>query len=42
VDNGLPDQEPVGTITNLLQGQPAGNSVVEDIGAGRFVAYGHV
>jgi len=43
VQDGLPDQEPVGTIK---PGRPivddSGNNVVEDIGGGRFVTYAHL
>jgi murein DD-endopeptidase MepM/ murein hydrolase activator NlpD len=41
--DGFPDHEPVGTIP---PGQPIandkGNSVIEDIGGGRFVTYAHL
>ena len=33
VMDGLPDQEPVGTITNLTAANSNGNSVIEDIGS---------
>ena len=43
VADGLPDQQPVGTIK---PGAPlvdlAGNWVIEDIGGGRFVTYAHL
>jgi hypothetical protein len=43
VADGLPDQQPVGTIK---PGAPlvdlAGNRVVEDIGGGRYVTYAHL
>ena len=43
VADGLPDQQPVGTIKS---GAPlvdlAGNRVIEDIGGGRFVTYAHL
>ena len=39
--DGMPDQQPVGTITNVPPGQSSGNSIVEDIGGGRYVGYGH-
>ena len=39
--DGMPDQQPVGTITNVPPGQSPGNSIVEDIGGGRYVGYGH-
>jgi hypothetical protein len=41
VVDGMPDQQPVGTITNVPPGQAPGNSIVEDIGGGRYVGYGH-
>ena len=40
--DGMPDQQPVGTITNVPPGQAPGNSIVEDIGGGRYVGYGHL
>jgi hypothetical protein len=42
VVDGMPDQQPVGTITNVPPGQAPGNSIVEDIGGGRYVGYGHL
>jgi hypothetical protein len=42
VVDGLPDQQPVGTITNVPPGNAPGNSIVEDIGGGRYVGYGHL
>jgi len=42
VVDGMPDQQPVGTITNVTAATAGGNSVIEDIGSGRFVAYGHL
>jgi hypothetical protein len=40
--DGMPDQQPVGTITNVPPGQAPGNSIVEDIGGERYVGYGHL
>ena len=40
--DGLPDQQPVGTVTNVPPGQDPGNSIVEDIGGGRYVGYAHL
>ena len=42
VVDGMPDQQPVGTITNVPPAQTPGNSMVEDIGGGRYVGYGHL
>jgi Peptidase family M23 len=42
VVDGMPDQQPVGTIMNVTPATAGGNSVLEDIGSGRFVAYGHL
>jgi hypothetical protein len=42
VVDGMPDQQPVGTITNVPPGQAPGNSIVEDIDGGRYVGYGHL
>jgi murein DD-endopeptidase MepM/ murein hydrolase activator NlpD len=42
VVDGFPDQEPVGTRTPLPLADDAGNSVVEDIGGGRYVTYAHL
>ncbi len=41
VVDGLPDQQPVGTKTGVTAANAAGNSVVEDIGGGRYVGYAH-
>jgi Peptidase family M23 len=41
VVDGLPDQQPVGTKTGVTAANAAGNSVVEDIGDGRYIGYGH-
>lgn len=41
VVDGMPDQQPVGTITNVPPGHAAGNSIVQDIGGRRYVGYGH-
>ena len=42
VVDGLPDQQPVGTITiNYPSGNAPGNGIVEDIGGGRYVGYAH-
>lgn len=42
VVDGMPDQQPVGTISNVTAATAGGNSVIEDIGSGRYVAYGHL
>jgi hypothetical protein len=42
VVDGLPDQEPVLTIKPVALANLSGNSVVEDIGGGRFVTYAHL
>ena len=42
VVDGMPDQQPVGTITNVPPEQAPGNRVVEDIGSGIFVGYAHL
>jgi hypothetical protein len=42
VVDGMPDQQPVGTVTNVTAATAGGNSVIEDIGSGRYVAYGHL
>jgi hypothetical protein len=42
VVDGLPDQEPVGTITGVTLANVAGNRVVEDIGGGRYAFYAHL
>ena len=42
VVDGMPDQQPVGTIApDLPLTDYPGNSVVEDIGGGRYVTYAH-
>ena len=42
VVDGMPDQQPVGTVSpDLPLADYAGNSVVEDIGGGRYVTYAH-
>jgi murein DD-endopeptidase MepM/ murein hydrolase activator NlpD len=42
VVDGIPDQPLVGTITNNFpSGNGPGNSIVEDIGGGRYVGYAH-
>ncbi len=41
VVDGLPDQQPVGTVTNVTAATGAGNSVIEDIGGGRYIGYAH-
>ena len=40
--DGMPDQQPVGTVNNVTPATAGGNSVIEDIGSGRYVAYGHL
>jgi len=42
VVDGMPDQQPVGTVNNVTPATAGGNSVIEDIGSGRYVAYGHL
>ena len=42
VVDGIPDQQPVGTLSNVTAATAGGNSVIEDIGGGRYVAYGHL
>ncbi len=42
VVDGIPDQQPVGTLTPPPLADDAGNSVVEDIGGGRYVTYAHL
>jgi hypothetical protein len=42
VVDGLPDQQPVGTATNVTVATLGGNSVVVDIGGGRYLGYGHL
>ncbi len=42
VVDGMPDQQPVGTVTNVTAATAGGNSVIEDIGSGHYVAYGHL
>jgi hypothetical protein len=42
VVDGLPDQQPVGTIAmNFPAANAPGNGIVEDIGGGRYVGYAH-
>ncbi|MDQ2737589.1 MAG: M23 family metallopeptidase, partial [Actinomycetota bacterium] len=41
VVDGLPDQQPVGTITGVTVANASGNGVVEDIGGGRYIGYAH-
>lgn len=41
VVDGMPDQQPVGTITNVPPRHAPGNSIVEDIGGGRYLGYAH-
>ena len=40
--DGMPDQQPPGTVTPLPLSKVTGNHVIEDIGAGRFVEYTHL
>ena len=41
--DGFPDQQPVGTIAHRAAHRGLrGNSVIEDIGGGRFVTYAHL
>jgi hypothetical protein len=43
VVDGLPDQQPVGTVSpDLPLANFAGNSVIEDIGGGRYIGYLHL
>jgi murein DD-endopeptidase MepM/ murein hydrolase activator NlpD len=43
VVDGLPDQQPVGTVSpDLPLADFAGNSVIEDIGGGRYIGYAHM
>jgi hypothetical protein len=43
VVDGLPDQQPVGTVSpDLPLANFAGNSVIEDIGGGRYIGYAHL
>jgi len=42
VVDGLPDQQPVGTITPVPLANATGNSVVEDIGDGQYALYAHL
>ena len=43
VEDGRPDQQPVGTLTALVPGENGpGNRVIEDIGGGRYVGYAHL
>jgi peptidase M23-like protein len=43
VVDGLPDEQPVGTVSpDLPIANFPGNSVVEDIGGGRYVTYAHL
>jgi murein DD-endopeptidase MepM/ murein hydrolase activator NlpD len=42
VVDGLPDQQPVGTISKLPIEDFAGNRIIEDIGGGRYVGYFHL
>jgi murein DD-endopeptidase MepM/ murein hydrolase activator NlpD len=39
--DGMPDQQPVGTVTPVPGHEP-GNYVVEDIGGGRYILYAHL
>ena len=41
VVDGVPDQQTVGTTTPVPLANAAGNSVVEDIGGGRYIGYAH-
>jgi len=38
----LPDQEPVGTVHDISLTNATGNSIIEDIGRGRFILYAHM
>lgn len=42
VVDGMPDQNPVGTVTNVPIANLSGNRVVEDIGGGQYVLYAHL
>jgi hypothetical protein len=42
VVDGLPDQQPVGTVTGVTAANASGNSVIVDIGGGRYIGYGHL
>ncbi len=42
VRNGLPDQQPVGTVAPVPVADLGGNRVVEDIGGGRYVTHAHL
>jgi hypothetical protein len=42
VVDDLPDQQPVGTITGVTAANASGNSVIEDIGGGRYIGYAHL
>ena len=41
VERSLPDQQPVGTV-GVDDTNAAGNSIIEDIGRGRFILYAHM
>jgi murein DD-endopeptidase MepM/ murein hydrolase activator NlpD len=40
--DSMPGQQPVGKVNNVSPATAGGNSVIEDIGSGRYVAYGHL
>jgi hypothetical protein len=40
--HNLPDQQPVGTVRGVNDTNAAGNSIIEDIGRGRFILYAHL
>jgi len=42
VVDGMPDQSPVGTVTNVPLANLGGNRVVEEIGGGQYVLYAHL
>jgi hypothetical protein len=42
VEDGRPDQQPVGTVSLPPGEDGPGNRVVEDIGSGRYVGYAHL
>ena len=42
VVDGMPDQSPVGTVTNVPLANLGGNRVVEDIGGGKYALYAHL
>jgi hypothetical protein len=42
VVRNLPDQEPVGPVRDVTLTNATGNSIVEDIGYGRFILYAHM